>query len=82
MNVKVVNMIPQSQSNEINDDAETNVAVNPADPRIIGGTAFTNQFPKSSFSRAMAGTLGSKPGLFRRARLTTTRSSAERSLLW
>jgi hypothetical protein len=49
MNVKVVNMIPQSQSNETNDDSETNVAVNPADPRIIGGTAFTNQFPNVIF---------------------------------
>jgi hypothetical protein len=39
--VKVVNMIPQSQSNETNDDSEANVAVNPADPRITGGTAFT-----------------------------------------
>jgi hypothetical protein len=39
--VRVVNMIPQSQSNESNDDSETNIAVNPADPRIIGGTAFT-----------------------------------------
>ena len=33
---RVVNMIPQSQSNESNDDSETNIAVNPADPRIIG----------------------------------------------
>jgi hypothetical protein len=41
MKVKVVNMIPQSQSNETNDDSETNIALNPADPRIIGGTAFT-----------------------------------------
>jgi hypothetical protein len=39
--VKLVNMIPQSQSNETNDDSEANVAVNPADPRITGGTAFT-----------------------------------------
>src|ERR1700676_2494011 len=39
--IRVVNMIPQSQSNETNDDSETNIAVNPADPRIIGGTAFT-----------------------------------------
>jgi hypothetical protein len=47
--IKVVNMIPQSQSNETNDDSETNVSVNPADPRIIGGTAFTNQFPNVIF---------------------------------
>jgi hypothetical protein len=39
--IKVVNMIPQSQSNETNDDSETNIAVNPANPRIIGATAFT-----------------------------------------
>ena len=39
--IRVVNMIPQSQSNETNDDSETNVAVNPADPRKVGGTAFT-----------------------------------------
>ncbi len=47
--VKVVNMIPQSQSNETNDDSETNIAVNPADPRIIGGTAFTNKIPNVIF---------------------------------
>jgi len=39
--VKLVNMIPQSQSNESNNDSEANVAVNIADPRILGGTAFT-----------------------------------------
>jgi hypothetical protein len=39
--IRVVNMIPQSQSNESNDDSEANVAVDPANPRIIGGTAFT-----------------------------------------
>jgi hypothetical protein len=49
IHVRVVNMIPQSQSNETNDDSETNVAVNPADPRIIGGTAFTNQVPNIIF---------------------------------
>ena len=38
---RVVNMIPQSQSNESNDDSETNIALNPADPRIIAATAFT-----------------------------------------
>jgi hypothetical protein len=47
--IRVVNMIPQSQSNESNDDAETNIAVDPADPRIIGATAFTNQFPNVIF---------------------------------
>jgi hypothetical protein len=39
--IRVVNMIPQSQSNESNDDSEANIAVNPAHPHIIGGTAFT-----------------------------------------
>lgn len=47
--IKVVDMIPQSQSNEINDDSETNIAVNPTDPRIIGATAFTNMFPTAIF---------------------------------
>jgi hypothetical protein len=47
--IKIVNMIPQSQSNETNDDSETNIAVNPADPRIIGATAFTNVFPTTIF---------------------------------
>src|ERR1700730_9368476 len=47
--LKVVNMIPQCQSNEPNDAPETNAAVNPADPRIIGGTVFTNQFPNVIF---------------------------------
>jgi hypothetical protein len=47
--VRVVNMIPQSQSNETNNDSETNIAVNPADPRIIGATAFTNKIPNVIF---------------------------------
>lgn len=38
--IKLVNMIPQSQSSETNDDTETNVAVNPANPHVIAGTAF------------------------------------------
>ena len=37
MKVRVVNMIPQSQSNESNDDSETNIALDPADARKIGG---------------------------------------------
>jgi len=41
MKVRLVNMIPQSQSNETNDDSEANVAVDPANPRNLGGTAFT-----------------------------------------
>jgi hypothetical protein len=47
--IRVVNMIPQGQSNESNDDSETNIAVNPADPRLIGATAFTNIFPTPIF---------------------------------
>ncbi len=47
--IRVVNMIPQGQSNETNDDSETNIAVDPADPRIIGATAFTNIFPTPIF---------------------------------
>ena len=47
--IRVVNMIPQSQSNEQNDDSETKPAANPADPRIIGATAFTNLFPTTIF---------------------------------
>ena len=39
--IRLVNMIPQSQSNETNDDSEANIAVDPANPHIIGGTAFT-----------------------------------------
>ena len=39
--IRVVNIIPQSQSNESNDDSETNIALDPANPHIIGATAFT-----------------------------------------
>lgn len=37
----VVNMIPQSMSNETNQDSEPNLAVNPANPLQIAGSAFT-----------------------------------------
>ena len=47
--IRIVNMIPQSQSNETNDDAETNVSVNPVDPRIIAASAFTNTLPTDIF---------------------------------
>ena len=50
MKIKLVNMIPQTQSNEVNDDSEANVAVNPANPHLVGGTAFTNQFPSVIFA--------------------------------
>jgi glycosyltransferase involved in cell wall biosynthesis len=39
--ILVVNMIPQSLSNETNQDSEPNLAVNPASPQQIAGTAFT-----------------------------------------
>jgi hypothetical protein len=34
-------MVPQSRSEETNQDSEPNLAVNPADPRQIAGSAFT-----------------------------------------
>jgi hypothetical protein len=61
--VRVVNMIPQSQSNETNDDSETNVAVNPTHPRIIGGTAFTNAFPTVIFLSSDAGDTWTEAGI-------------------
>jgi len=39
--VTVVNMIPKLSSGEINQDSEPNLAVNPANPLEIAGTAFT-----------------------------------------
>lgn len=39
--IKVVNMIPQSLSGETNQDSEPNIAVNPANPSQIAGSAFT-----------------------------------------
>ena len=39
--VMVVNMTPNSQSNEVGNDAEPNLAVNPANPSRIAATAFT-----------------------------------------
>jgi hypothetical protein len=39
--VTVVNMIPKLSSSETNQDSETNLAVNPADPLEMAGTAFT-----------------------------------------
>jgi hypothetical protein len=38
---KIVNMQPKSQSNEINFDSETNIAVDPSNPSTIAGSAFT-----------------------------------------
>ncbi len=39
--ILVVNMIPQCLSGEINQDSEPNLAVNPANPLHIAGSAFT-----------------------------------------
>ncbi|HEV8273504.1 MAG TPA: hypothetical protein VGQ04_19455 [Chitinophagaceae bacterium] len=39
--IKVVNMIPQTLSGETNQDSEPNIAVNPANPLQIAGSAFT-----------------------------------------
>ena len=39
--VKVVNMIPSTSSGETNHDSEPNLAVNPANPLQLVGTAFT-----------------------------------------
>lgn len=38
---KIVNMVPNSESNETFFDSETNIAVDPADPSTIIGSAFT-----------------------------------------
>jgi hypothetical protein len=46
--VNVVNMIPQSSSAETNQDSEPNLAVNPANPKEIAGTAFTPSPNKNS----------------------------------
>ena len=39
--ILVVNMIPRALSGETNQDSEPNLAVNPADPLHIAGSAFT-----------------------------------------
>lgn len=39
--VHVINMIPQAQSNETNQDSEPNLAVDPTDPTRVVGSAFT-----------------------------------------
>jgi uncharacterized protein (TIGR03437 family) len=40
--VTVINMIPNAQSGETNQDSEPNLSVNPANPQQIAGTAFTS----------------------------------------
>ena len=39
--VRVVNMIPKSRSGEANQDSEPSIAVDPTNPDVIVGTAFT-----------------------------------------
>ena len=41
MSVQVVNMIPRSLSDEVEQDSEPSITVNPANPQEIVGTAFT-----------------------------------------
>jgi hypothetical protein len=55
--LKVVNMIPNSWSDEQNQDCEPNLSVNPANPGEIVGTAFTFDNPAgtSSVSPTMTG---------------------------
>ncbi len=55
--LKVVNMIPNSWSDEQNQDCEPNLSVNPANPGEIIGTAFTFDNPAgtSAVSPAMTG---------------------------
>src|SRR5581483_2674834 len=43
--VTVINMIPRSSSNETNQDSEPNLAVNPANPSQMAGSAFTPNPP-------------------------------------
>ncbi len=55
--LKVVNMIPNSWSDEQNQDCEPNLSVNPANPSEIVGTAFTFDNPAgtSAVSPTMSG---------------------------
>lgn len=57
--LKIVNMIPNSWSDDENQDCEPNISVNPADPNQIIGTAFTYDNPAgtSAISPAMTGNL-------------------------
>jgi hypothetical protein len=40
-NIRIVNMIPADSSAEVNNDSEPNIAVNPRNPSMIAGSAFT-----------------------------------------
>jgi hypothetical protein len=55
--LKIVNMIPNSWSDEANQDCEPNLSVNPANPKEIIATAFTFDNPAgtSAVSPAMTG---------------------------
>ncbi len=55
--LRIINMIPNSWSDEENQDCEPNLSVNPADRRHIIGTAFTFDNPAgtSALSPAMSG---------------------------
>jgi hypothetical protein len=55
--LKIINMIPNSWSDEQNQDCEPNLSVNPANPAEIIGTAFTFDNPAgtSAISPAMTG---------------------------
>ena len=55
--LKIVNMIPNSWSDDENQDCEPNLSVNPANPNEIIGTAFTYDNPagSSAVSPAMSG---------------------------
>ncbi len=49
--VRVINMIPNAQSNEIGQDSEPNIAVNPSDVNRMVGSAFTSN-PTGATNRA------------------------------
>jgi hypothetical protein len=57
--LKIVNMIPNSWSDDTNQDCEPSLSVNPANPSEIIGTAFTYDNPAgtSALSPAMTGNL-------------------------
>src|SRR5436190_14130967 len=50
--VVVVNMIPRSLSGEANQDSEPTIAVNPANPLQIAGSAFTPDPPAATSRRS------------------------------
>lgn len=58
MPIRVINMIPQSLSGETSQDSEPNLAVNPANPTDIVGTAFTPSPTGGSFAPIYVSTDG------------------------